>query len=305
MLQLLPPLERHLFLGILILSVISSVLGHVQIVKGDVRFRRLLVAFASLQITLGAVLLIFRAVSIEAFPITGVFESMLILMVFIGITFLFLSAFMQQVWFLSVMVWVLFIVTLLAAVVAKPASVLQDEAKTPWVIVHAMSMSLAGAMIVFAAAMSVLFLWSRKRLKSRQFLNLFGKMPTIEKLKSLNLLGLQLCFIALTFGLVSGVGLVAVSSFDLGMTIGDWLTDSKIVLIAVSWILLLFVLLLGQLLALSGKVVAQATLVVCFLILFAFVGSKIFCKSGHDFGDPSKSINNYTLKGSKFPRVNP
>ena len=76
MLQLLP-LERHLFLGILILSIISSVLGHVQIVKGNVRFRRLLVAFASLQITLGAVLLILRAVAIKAFPITGVFESML------------------------------------------------------------------------------------------------------------------------------------------------------------------------------------------------------------------------------------
>jgi len=290
MLQLLP-LERHLFLGILILSVISSVLGHVQIVKGDVRFRRLLVAFASLQITLGAVLLIFRAVTVKAFPITGVFESMLILMVFIGITFLFLSAFMQQVWFLSVMVWVLFVITLLAAVVAKPASVLQDEAKTPWVVVHAMSMSLAGAMIVFAAAMSILFLWSQKRLKSKQFLMLFGKMPSIEKLESLILLGLRLSFIALTFGLISGIGLIAVSSFDLGMTIGDWLTDSKIVLIGVSWILLLFVLFLRRLLAFSGKVVAQATLVVCFLILFAFVGSKILCKSDHDFSNQPKSVN--------------
>jgi len=290
MLQLLP-LERHLFLGILILSIVSSVLGHVQIVRGDVRFRRLLVAFASLQITLGAVLLIFRAVAIKTFPITGVFESMLILMVFIGITFLFLSAFMQQVWFLSVMAWTLFIITLLAAVVAKPASVLQEEAKTPWVVVHAMSMSLAGAMIVFAAAMSILFLWSRMRLKSKEFLKLFGKMPTIEKLESLNLLGLRLGFIALTFGLVSGVGLVVFKSAGLDMTLGDWLTDSKIVLTGVSWVLLLFVLLLRRVLAFGGKVVAQATLVVCFLILFSFIGSKILCKSDHNFGNQSQSVN--------------
>ena len=288
MLQLLP-LERHLFLGILILSVISSILGYVQIIKADMRFRRLLVAFASLQITLSAVLLILRAVAIKAFPITGVFESMLILMVFIGITFLFLSAFMQQVWFLSVMAWALFVITLLAAVVAKPASVLQAEAKTPWVVVHAMSMALAGAMIIFAGAMSVLFLWSRMLLKSKQFLKLFGKMPTIEKLESLNLLGLRLGFIALTFGLISGIGLVAVSSLDLGMTIGDWLTDSKIVMIGLSWILLLCVLLLRRILGLGGKVVAQATLVVCFMILFAFVGSKILCKSDHDFGNQTES----------------
>jgi ABC-type uncharacterized transport system permease subunit len=279
----LPPLERGLFWGILILSAISSILAHVQIAKNEVRFRRLLMAFVSLQITVGAVLLILRAVTVQAFPITGVFESMLILMVLIGITFLFLSAFMQQVWFLSVMAWVLFAINLLAAMVAKPAAELQEAAQTPWVIVHALSMILSGAMIVFAAAMSVLFLWSRKRLKSKQFLRLFGRMPTIEKLEKLNLLGLRLSFAALTFGLVSGVGLIAVKSTGLGMTLGDWLTDSKIILIAVAWVILLGTLILRRLLGFSGKTVANATLVVCFLVLFAFIGSRILCKSDHDF----------------------
>lgn len=284
----LPLIERHLFLGILILSTVSSVFGHLQIVKNDMRFRRLLVAFASLQITLGAVVLIFRAVSIKAFPITGVFESMLILMIFIGITFLFLSAFIHQVWFLSIMAWVLFIITLLAAIVAKPAVVLQEAAKTPWVIVHAISMSLAGAMIVLAASMSILFLWSRKRLKSKRFLEIFGRMPTIERLESINVLGLRLCFIALTFGFVSGIGLMAVNSVNLATTAEYWLTDSKIVMIGVSWLLLLLVLLLRRILGFGGKVIAQVTLIVCFMILFAFVGSQIFCKSHHDFGKKSE-----------------
>lgn len=277
------PLERHLFLGILILSFVSSVLGYLQITKGDLRFRRFLLAFASLQTALGGVLLISRAVAIKSLPITGIFESMLFLMIFIGLTFLFLSAYMRQVWFLSVMAWSLFVIVLLSAVVAKPAAVLQDAVQTPWVVIHAVSMSLAGAMIVFAAAMSVLVLWSQMRLKGEQFLKLFGKMPTIERLESLNLLGLLLSFIALTFGLISGIGLVAASSTQLGMTTADWLTDSKIVLIGLSWILLLLVLFLRQLLAFSGKVIAQITLVVCFLILFAFIGSQIFCKSDHDF----------------------
>ncbi|MHC5115801.1 MAG: hypothetical protein ACYSQY_01885, partial [Planctomycetota bacterium] len=90
---------------------------------------------------------------------------------------------------------------------------------------------------------------------------------------------------------ISGIGLVAVSSLELGMTLADWLTDSKIVLIGVSWILLLCILLLRRLLAFSAKTVAQVTLVVCFLILFAFIGSKIFCKSDHVFSSQPVSYN--------------
>lgn len=287
----LPFFEKNLFWGIVLISAVSSILAYIQIVKDASAFKRLLVGLTSVQITLGVLLLIRRAVSIQAFPLAGIFESMLILMVFIGITFLFLSAFLRQVWFLSVMAWVLFVITILAAVVARPASVLQEAARTPWVWVHALSMAMSGAMIVFAAAMSALFLWSRQRLKSRRFLALFGKMPTIEKLEELTLLGLCLSCAALTCGLVSGVGLVAVKSAGLGMTWVDWLTDSKIVLIAVAWVVLVGTLVLRRMLAFSGKVVAQTTLVICFLILFAFVGSTIFCKSGHDF-ESSPAVQN-------------
>lgn len=297
----LPPLERGLFFGILILSAISSVLAHVQIVKDEVRFRRLLTAFVSLELTIGAVLLILRAMTIKAFPITSVFESMLILMVFIGITFIFLLAYVQRVWFLSVMAWSLFVITLLAAIVAKPAVELREAARTPWVIVHALSMALSAAMIVFATAMSVLFLWSRKRLKSKQFLTLFGKMPTIEKLEKLNLLGLYLSFAAMTLGLVSGVGMVPAKSAGLGMSLGDWLTDSKIVLVGAAWVILLCTLILRRLLGFSGKTVAHATLIVCFLILFAFIGSRIFCKSEHDFA--KKSVLSYSVNRDVLCRL--
>ncbi len=277
----LVPLEKYLFLAIVMFSLVSAGLGCIQIVREDVRFGRLLIALISFQITLGAILLILRAVEVQAFPMTSVFESMLVLMVFIGIAFLFLSAFIRQIWFLSVMAWVLSALVLLSALVARPAAAPQEAARTPWAVAHALSMSLSGAMIVFAAAMSILFLWSRLCLKKNQFVKLFGKMPTLEKLQTSNLLGLRLGFVAMTFGLVSGIGLVAVSSQELGLTLADWLTDSKIVLVAVSWTLLLCILLLRRLFAFSGKVVAQATLVVCFLILFAFIGSEIVCKSGH------------------------
>ncbi|RKY09479.1 MAG: hypothetical protein DRP56_02555 [Planctomycetota bacterium] len=277
----LVPLERYLFLSIVLLSAVSSVLAFVQIAKEDARFGPLLSVLASLQIAAGTALLICRAVDIRAFPMTGVFESMLILMVFIGMAFLFLSAFIRRIWVFSAMAWVLSALTLLSAFVAEPATVPQEAARTPWAVAHAMSMSLSGAMIVFAGAMSILFLWSRRCLKKNQLAKLFGKMPTLEKLQALNLLGLRLGFVAMTFGLISGIGLAAASFRQLGLTPADWLADSKIILVAVSWMLLLCILLLRRWLAFSGRIVARATLVVCFLILFAFVGSEIFCKSGH------------------------
>lgn len=277
------PMERLVFLVILTLSIVSSVLAYLQIARDNLKFRRLLIAFTSVQITLGAVLLVLRAAAIKAFPLTGVFESMIILMVLVGITFLFLSAFIQQVWFLSVMAWILLVINILTAVVAKPASVLEEAARTPWAVYHALSMSISGAMIVFSSAMAILFLWSQRCLKGKQLVRLLGKMPTIEKLENLNLLGLRLSFISLTFGLVSGIGLVAVKSAGLGMTLIDWMTDSKIVLIFLTWIILLCTLILRSVLAFSGKKIAQCSLVICFLILFAFIGSKIFCKSDHDF----------------------
>lgn len=285
----LPPTELYLFLSIIVASIGASALGLVQIVREKVRYERLLTALCSLQVTLCAVLLIFRAVADQTFPLTDVFESMLILMVFIGITFLFLSAFIHQVWFLSVMSWALTVVICLAAVVAEPAGVLREAVQTPWVIVHALSMTLSGAMILFAAAISILFLWSRRHLKKKQVLNLLGRMPNIERLEWLNLLGLRLSFVALTFGLVSGIGLVGVMSDKLNITLSDWLTDSKIVLIMVSWLLLLSLLLMKKLFMFSGKVMARATLLLCFLILFAFVGSQILCKSGHQFSHQSQS----------------
>ncbi len=67
------------------------------------------------------------------------------------------------------------------------------------------------------------------------------------------------------------------------MTIGDWLTDSKIVLIIAAWLLLGLVLLLWWTVKLKGKTVAYATIVAFALILFAVVGTSVFCNSEHDF----------------------
>ena len=55
-------------LGILISSIASAILGHLQLVRKGIRIRHLLIAIVAFMVSLAAVLLIFRAVSTQAFP---------------------------------------------------------------------------------------------------------------------------------------------------------------------------------------------------------------------------------------------
>jgi len=108
-------------------------------------------------------------------------------------------------------------------------------------------------------------------------------MPNIERLEQMNLFGLKACFVLLTFGLASGIGLAATSA-SLNMTALDWLTDAKIVLITLVWLLLASILALWRMIKLREKTIAYVTLVTFALILFAIVGTSVFCRTGHDFG---------------------
>jgi ABC-type uncharacterized transport system permease subunit len=234
-------------------------------------------------VTLEAVMLIFRAVAIKAVPLTGLFESMIVLTIVFGLIYLFVSIAIQQVWFGSVMVWVIFGLIILAVIVAEPASEAHAAAATPWAIAHGIAMILSGAAAMLATASAVLYLLGRRKLKQKKVLQVIGRVPNIEKLERMNLFGLKACFVLMTFGLAGGIGLAATSA-SLNMTAFDWLTDPKIVLIALAWLLLGSILALWRTVKLREKTIAYATLVAFALILFAIVGTSVFCGTEHDFG---------------------
>jgi len=275
------PLPELIVFAVVIASYLAAaVAGILQLLAGGEKYRRFLLPLVALAVTLEAVILIFRAVAIKAVPLTGSFESMIVLTIVFGLTYLFLSIGIQRVWFSSVMVWVMLMLILLAAVVARPASQAYAMASTPWAIAHAISMILAGAAAMLATANAVLYLYSSRKLKRKDLLGVLGKVPNIEKLERMNLFGVKLCFILLTFGLVSGIGL----SISLKMTSRAWLTDPKIVLIEVVWLLLGVILVLWKTIKLKERTIAYLTIVAFALILFAVVGTSVFCGTGHEFG---------------------
>ncbi|NIA17001.1 MAG: hypothetical protein GWO86_01505 [Planctomycetes bacterium] len=279
----LPIKEMVVFASVVLLYLAAAIIGIVQLSGNREKYRRLLLPIVSLAVCLEAVLLIFRAVEIRAVPLTGLFESMIFLTIVFGLVFLFFSIAIRQVWFGSVMVWIILIMILMAGIVARPASESYPIAATPWAIAHGLAMALSGALIVFATANAFLYLFGARRLKQKKAIKVLGRVPNLEKLKKLNVFALRACFVLITFGLASGLGLAVVKSAAIHMSILDWLTDSKIILIIVSWILLAIVLILRRLGLLRDKTMTYITIALFFMILFAILGTAIFCGTKHNF----------------------
>lgn len=278
----LPFSEMAVFILVVVISLVAAVVGIFQLLSRGEKLQRSLLAFVALVVSLEAVILIFRAIAIKAVPLTGLFESMIVLTIVFGLIYLFLSIAIHRVWFSSIMVWVMLLLVLMSGIIAEPASQAHEAASTPWAIVHAIAMILGGASAMFATASAVLYLFAERKLKQKKLLPVLGKVPNIEKLERMNLLGLKSCFVLMTFGLASGIGLAATSA-SLNMTAIDWLTDAKIVLITVVWLLLATIMALWKTAKLKKKTIAHATIVAFALILFAVVGTSIFCGTGHDF----------------------
>jgi ABC-type uncharacterized transport system permease subunit len=279
----LPMTEIIIFIFVVLLYLAAAIAGILQLLTGGEKYKRLLLPLVSLAVTLEAVILIFRAIAIKAIPLTGLFESMIVLTIVFALIYLFFSIAIQQVWFGSVIVWVILAMILMAGIVAKPASGPHEVAATPWAIAHGIAMILGGASITFATASAFLYLLGRRRLKQKKVMQVLGRVPNIEMLERMNLFGIRVGFVLITIGLISGLGLAVVKSSTLEISALDWLTDAKIVLIAAAWVLLGTILAGRRMVAFKGNMTAYVTMAAFFLILFALVGVTVFCGTKHDF----------------------
>ena len=281
MLQL-PVVERNIFLVAAAVYLACSILAFIQLFRSGDRYRVMLISLVGFAVVLGFSILVLRAAAIRSIPLTSLFESMIVISIVFSLTLLFLSITVRHVWFLSIMVWFIFGLVVLSAFVASPASEIQVPAKTPWVVLHGLSMAFSGAAIAFSGSMAVLFLLTRRNLKRKKIGRVIGKVPNIEKLEALNVIGIKTVFVFLSFGLMSGVGLAIVTSPEISLSFHDWITDSKVILVIAAWVLLAVVVMLRQLLF-RGRGVAVMTLIACFLIIFSIIGTTLFCSSEHDF----------------------
>jgi len=279
----LPMPEMIIFACAVVVYLAAAIVGIVQLLAGGEKYKRFLLPLVLLAVTLEAVILIFRAIAIEAVPLTGLFESMIVLTIVFGLIYLFFSIAVRQVWFGSVMVWVILAMILMAGIIARPASEPHAVAATPWAITHGIAMILGGASITFATASAFLYLLGRGKLKRKKVMQVLGRIPNIEKLERMNLFGMRVGFVLITIGVISGLGLACLRLAMLGISIVEWLTDGKVVCTIAAWVLLGMVLVLNRLLLLKGKTRAYMTIAVLVLVLFAILGVAVLGATQHDF----------------------
>lgn len=261
----------------------AAIIGILQLRADGEKYKRFIQPVVCTAIVFEAVVLIFRAVAIKAVPLTGLFESMIVLTIVFGLIYLFLSIAIRQVWFSSVIVWVILAMILMTWMVARPAAEPAAAAATPWAVAHAIAMILGGALVTFATAIAFLYLLGSYKLKHKQVMQVLGKVPNIEKLEYMNLFGIRAGFVFISIGLISGLGLALVRLALLGISIGQWLTDIKIICIITSWALLAVILILNRFLLLKDKTRAVMTILVFILVSFAILGVTILGATHHNF----------------------
>ena len=274
----LPVSEGILLLMLVAVHAAAGTLVTLQLLRRHRKHESRLVVCIVTAVALDAVLLTLRATSIRAVPLTGLFDSLIVLSLVFGVLYLLIKPGVEQVWFSSVMVWTILGMVIAAALVARPAVRLQDVARTPWAVAHAGFMILATASIVFAAANSALYLLGSYRLKHKAISQVLGRIPNMETLARMNRLGTWIGFVLLTVGIVTGLRL---SSLDIG--VARWLADSKVICIIVAWGLLGAAMILDRLGVLRIKVRAYVTIAAFALIIVAIVGVTIAGATRHRF----------------------
>ncbi|HEY5139762.1 MAG TPA: cytochrome c biogenesis protein CcsA [Methylococcales bacterium] len=277
-------IEKDILLVVVALYLAAAIVGFCQLSKGSPKLRYVLVALIAFAVSLESTALVFRAVEIKAIPLTVLFESMMVLTIAFGLIYIAFSVAISQSWFGSVMSCVLLAMTIATLLVFTPAAEPSKVAKTPWAVSHGLSMVLASAMIMFSSVSAYLFLLGNRRLKAKRVSGMVGKVPNIERMEQLNLFGLRACFVLLTFGIVSGIGLGIVKHVMLELTIGQWLLDPKIICIGAAWVLITLLLFLRHFNLIGNKTTAYLTLVVFFLIFFAIIAVTAFGITRHVFG---------------------
>ena len=277
-------IEKDVLLVVVALYLAAAIVGFCQLSKSSPKLRYVLVALIAFAVSLESTALIFRAVEIKAVPLTVLFESMMVLTIAFGLIYIAFSVAISQSWFGSVMSCVLLAMTIVTLLVFTPAAEPDNVAKTPWAVSHGLSMVLAGAMILFSSVSAYLFLLANRRLKAKRVSGMIGKVPNIERMEQLNLFGLRACFVLLTFGIVSGIGLSIVKHVMLESTISQWLLDPKTIFIGVAWTVIALLLFLRHFNLIGNKTTAYLTIVVFGLFFFAIIAVTVFGMTMHAFG---------------------
>jgi len=280
--------EQVIFLLVLLLGMAAAAAGVWQLRKGEAISGLLMSHLMAMTLLLEAGLLIFRATAEGAIPLTGLFESLIVLTLVFGMTYLIFGVFIQQVWFSSIASWVMLVLIVLTGWAAEPAGGMRDMVPQPWALAHGSAMALGSAMTMLGAAAAILYLVGHRRLKHGQFSKVLGVVPNLENLKRLNRWALRIAFVFFSLGLVTGIGMAGLLARREEIEVGQWLGDPRLLGAAAVW-LMVGLLLLGEAVHLVQFRTAAILTLLILAVLILGVIFRTSMKGAHDFTRPLKT----------------
>lgn len=286
----LPPVEQVIYVLIVLLGIAAAVAGGLQLRAGRTNNGLLVSHLISVTLLLEAVLLIVRSSAGHTFPLTGLFESLIVLTLVFGLTYLIFGLFIQQAWFGTIMSWIILALIVLTAFAAEPVGEVRDIATRPWALAHGLAMSLGGAMIVFSAAVAYIYLMGHRRLKHGQFAKVLGLVPNLEKLKGINRMALRIAFILFSLGVISGIGMVSMLARRNEVEVMEWMFDPRILGVLAIWLLVGLILLTSSLSLIRPRTVCFLSFLILALLVIGMI-CRSSIKGAHDFSQPVNSKN--------------
>jgi len=278
----LPITELVIFLLAIGLGLAAAIVGVFQLRAQGKKYQPHLTHLISGTVLFQAVFLVFRTAELKTIPLTSLFESLSVLTLVFGLTYVLFGVFLRQVWFGSLMSWIILCLLGMTALVAEPAGRVHKIVTRPWTIAHALAMALGGAMILFAAAVAYIYLLGQRRLKQKEFTKVLGMVPNLEKLQQLNLFALRASFILLGLGVFSGIGMAVLPAVRSEIPLREWISDPRIIGAGAVWVLLAFILVGGHFRWWKMKTIAYLTLLSLLLVLVG-LATRVLLQGAHDF----------------------
>lgn len=279
--QDLPNTERFLFLGALLVYLAAALVATVRLRESTPR-QLILTHLIGLGVVFETALLVFRAGQAHALPLTNRFESLVLLSVAFGVTYLVLGVFFRQTWFAAGMSWLLLGLALLTSFTAQPLEPAPAIVRRPWVVAHALAMISGEAALLVGAVAAGLFLLARRRLKDKRPMSSLDAVPNLQKLERLNLQALRVAFVLLSLGLVAGLGMAALKGRQLHLSPADWVGDPRTLCFLAAWIAVALAL-AGQFWPrYTARLTAWTTLAAFVLLLGSLVSGR-FLPTAHEF----------------------
>lgn len=296
MLQL-PSTELVIFLLAIGFGCAAAIVGFLQLRAQSHTFYPYLTHLVCTSVLLQAVFLVFRAAELKAVPLTSLFESLLVLSLVVGLTYILFGLFFQQVWFGSVMSWILLALLILAAGVAEPAEPADAIETRPLAIAHGLAMALGAAMILLASAAAYLFLLGQRRLKKKEFDKVLGRVPNLQRLQKTHLLALRAAFVLLGLGVFSGIGMAALPSVRETIPFRQWLSDLRILGAAALWLTVALTLVAIRWRLVKMKTTAYLTLGILLLLIMGII-SRAMLQGVHDISVSKSSETHSKLQAT-------